>query len=238
MEIFCLAVVYSLLLLVTPPHGCRALLLHLQQPYYNASSISILYKIGGFPFWLSPYAFIQKRKPLETVDSFGSIPPKTPLHLSFTLNHNGIYSRERRCRACGGAFPVCGDNILRCERYSDITVLSTLTPLESERMLLLPWIQKASCHPRFTHCSKLSSTKFLQSKIYRNTAKMSLAKQEMPLSLKTSVENSKAEYVRLGKSGLRISIPIFGAMSIGHPDWAPWVIGEEEVILSNFPIPV
>jgi len=50
----------------------------------------------------------------------------------------------------------------------------------------------------------------------------------MPLSLKTSVENSKAEYVQLGKSGLRISIPIFGAMSIGHPDWAPWVIGEEE----------
>jgi hypothetical protein len=67
---------------------------------------------------------------------------------------------------------------------------------------------------------------------------MSLAKQEMPLSLKTSVENSKAEYVRLGKSGLRISIPIFGAMSIGHPDWAPWVIGEEEVILPNSPIPV
>jgi hypothetical protein len=67
---------------------------------------------------------------------------------------------------------------------------------------------------------------------------MSLAAQEIPLSLKTSVENSKAEYVRLGKSGLRISIPIFGAMSIGHPDWAPWVIGEEEVILFNSPIPV
>jgi hypothetical protein len=121
--------------------------------------------------------------------------------------------------------------------YSDITVLSTLTPLESERMLLLPRLQKASCRPQFTHWYKLSSTTYLQNKSYRNTAKMSLAAQEMPLSLKTSVESSKAEYVRLGKSGLRISIPIFGAMSIGHPDWAPWVIGEEEVILPNSPFP-
>jgi len=34
----------------------------------------------------------------------------------------------------------------------------------------------------------------------------------MPDSLKISLENSKAEYVQLGKSGLRVSIPIFGAM--------------------------
>lgn len=52
---------------------------------------------------------------------------------------------------------------------------------------------------------------------------------EMPQSLKTSLENSKAEYVQLGKSGLRVSVPIFGAMSIGHPDWAPWVMDEEKV---------
>jgi aryl-alcohol dehydrogenase-like predicted oxidoreductase len=37
------------------------------------------------------------------------------------------------------------------------------------------------------------------------------------------------EYVNLGKSGLRVSIPILGAMSIGHPEWAPWVIDEEKV---------
>jgi len=49
----------------------------------------------------------------------------------------------------------------------------------------------------------------------------------IPESLKLSIENSKAEYVQLGKSGLRVSIPIFGAMSIGHPEWAPWVIDEE-----------
>ena len=44
------------------------------------------------------------------------------------------------------------------------------------------------------------------------------------------MENSKAEYVRLGNSGLNVSIPIFGAMSIGHPDWAPWVMDEEKVL--------
>ncbi|KAH8592457.1 NADP-dependent oxidoreductase domain-containing protein [Bisporella sp. PMI_857] len=38
----------------------------------------------------------------------------------------------------------------------------------------------------------------------------------------------KVEYVKLGNSGLRVSVPIFGAMSIGHPDWAPWVIDEEK----------
>lgn len=51
---------------------------------------------------------------------------------------------------------------------------------------------------------------------------------EIPLSLKTSIEESKVEYVKLGNSGLRVSVPIFGAMSIGHPDWAPWVIDEEK----------
>lgn len=51
----------------------------------------------------------------------------------------------------------------------------------------------------------------------------------MPESLKKSMAGSKAEYVRLGNSGLKVSIPILGAMSIGHPDWAPWVLDEEKV---------
>ncbi|KAH8808475.1 aldo/keto reductase [Xylogone sp. PMI_703] len=50
----------------------------------------------------------------------------------------------------------------------------------------------------------------------------------MPASLQESVKNSKVEYVNLGKSGLRVSVPILGAMSIGHPDWAPWVLDEEK----------
>jgi len=55
-----------------------------------------------------------------------------------------------------------------------------------------------------------------------------MATPPLPKSLKDSVEGSKAEYIKLGNSGLRVSIPIFGAMSIGHPDWAPWVIDEEK----------
>lgn len=39
----------------------------------------------------------------------------------------------------------------------------------------------------------------------------------------------RAEYKQLGKSGLRVSVPIFGAMSFGDKRWAPWVIEEDEV---------
>ena len=56
--------------------------------------------------------------------------------------------------------------------------------------------------------------------------------QTPPETLLKSVEASKAEYVQLGKSGLRVSIPIFGAMSFGTPEWAPWVIDEEKVSVS------
>jgi aryl-alcohol dehydrogenase-like predicted oxidoreductase len=39
----------------------------------------------------------------------------------------------------------------------------------------------------------------------------------------------QVEYRRLGQSGLRVSNPILGAMSLGTSKWAPWVIDEEEV---------
>ena len=41
------------------------------------------------------------------------------------------------------------------------------------------------------------------------------------------LKESKAEYRQLGKSGLRVSVPILGAMSIGHKEWQPWVVEEE-----------
>lgn len=47
---------------------------------------------------------------------------------------------------------------------------------------------------------------------------------EVPLSLRQSVEQSKCEYRRLGKSGLTVSVPIFGCMSFGDPrtlNWCP-----------------
>ncbi|KIW31507.1 uncharacterized protein PV07_03152 [Cladophialophora immunda] len=49
----------------------------------------------------------------------------------------------------------------------------------------------------------------------------------MPRSLRESLDNTKVSYVQLGASGLRVSIPILGAMSFGHKDWQPWVIDDE-----------
>jgi aryl-alcohol dehydrogenase-like predicted oxidoreductase len=60
---------------------------------------------------------------------------------------------------------------------------------------------------------------------------------EMPEPLRVSLESTKVEYVRLGKSGLKVSVPILGAMSIGDPGWGSWIIDEEKVndfaLLSN-----
>ncbi|KAH8832469.1 NADP-dependent oxidoreductase domain-containing protein [Flagelloscypha sp. PMI_526] len=39
-----------------------------------------------------------------------------------------------------------------------------------------------------------------------------------------------AHYRRLGSSGLRVSVPIFGAMSIGLKDWQQWVVEGDEAI--------
>jgi hypothetical protein len=41
----------------------------------------------------------------------------------------------------------------------------------------------------------------------------------LPSSLAKSIEETKVSYAQLGKSGLRVSIPILGAMSFGHKDW-------------------
>lgn len=52
---------------------------------------------------------------------------------------------------------------------------------------------------------------------------------DAPKELQESFKNSKAEYRRLGKSGLKVSVPILGAMSYGNKKWLPWVLEEEEV---------
>lgn len=54
-----------------------------------------------------------------------------------------------------------------------------------------------------------------------------MAQTTLPLSLKQSLEATKVSYTQLGKSGLRVSVPILGAMSFGHKDWQPWVIDDE-----------
>jgi aryl-alcohol dehydrogenase-like predicted oxidoreductase len=44
------------------------------------------------------------------------------------------------------------------------------------------------------------------------------------------LKESKAEYRQLGKSGLRVSVPILGAMSFGDKKWLPWVLDEDEAL--------
>ena len=51
----------------------------------------------------------------------------------------------------------------------------------------------------------------------------------IPKSVQESLDSTKVEYRQLGKSGLRVSVPILGAMSIGNEQWQPWVIGQEKV---------
>ena len=59
-----------------------------------------------------------------------------------------------------------------------------------------------------------------------------MSSNDLPAQLKASLEASKCEYRNLGKSGLRISVPVFGCMSFGDKRTLPWVIGEEEVLLT------
>ncbi|KAI0759407.1 NADP-dependent oxidoreductase domain-containing protein [Trametes elegans] len=42
--------------------------------------------------------------------------------------------------------------------------------------------------------------------------------------------NPTADYRQLGKSGLRVSLPIFGGMSVGNPKWSPWVLPEHKAL--------
>lgn len=56
--------------------------------------------------------------------------------------------------------------------------------------------------------------------------------ENIPERLKRSLEGTKAEYKQLGKSGLRVSVPILGAMSFGTHSWQPWVLEENKVRLA------
>ncbi|KIV88270.1 hypothetical protein PV10_07967 [Exophiala mesophila] len=52
------------------------------------------------------------------------------------------------------------------------------------------------------------------------------ARLPVPQSLQKSLDETKVSYAQLGKSGLRVSVPILGAMSFGHTDWQPWLISD------------
>jgi aryl-alcohol dehydrogenase-like predicted oxidoreductase len=50
----------------------------------------------------------------------------------------------------------------------------------------------------------------------------------IPASIQKSIDDTKVEYVQLGASGLRISNPVLGGMSLGSKKWGPWVLEEED----------
>ncbi|KAK1689628.1 aldo/keto reductase [Colletotrichum godetiae] len=57
-----------------------------------------------------------------------------------------------------------------------------------------------------------------------------MASKELPARLKEGIESTKVEYRQLGKSGLRVSVPIFGCMSFGDSRTIGWALNEEEAL--------
>lgn len=51
---------------------------------------------------------------------------------------------------------------------------------------------------------------------------------QLPALLQKSLDETKVEYKNLGSSGLKISVPILGAMGLGSSQWLPWVLEEEQ----------
>jgi hypothetical protein len=52
---------------------------------------------------------------------------------------------------------------------------------------------------------------------------------KVPRCLSESIIRSKAEYRRLGNSGLRVSNPILGGLTLGSSRWLSWVLDEDKV---------
>lgn len=49
----------------------------------------------------------------------------------------------------------------------------------------------------------------------------------VPVALKKSIDETKVEYAQLGSSGLRVSVPVLGAMTLGTSKWEKYVLEEE-----------
>lgn len=84
----------------------------------------------------------------------------------------------------------------------------------------------ASC----TRSSISDLTCIVSSLLQRSGRRNSILQASLHQSCKmSSGDLPQVEYRQLGKSGLRVSVPILGAMSIGDKRWMEWVIEEEEV---------
>lgn len=53
---------------------------------------------------------------------------------------------------------------------------------------------------------------------------------ELPPLLRESRDKTKVSYRRLGNSGLWVSVPILGGMSIGSSEFGSWIIEEEKAL--------
>ncbi|KAK1546976.1 iolS [Colletotrichum paranaense] len=53
---------------------------------------------------------------------------------------------------------------------------------------------------------------------------------QLPPRLKQSLEDTTVSYRQLGKSGLRVSVPILGCMGFGDPQAIPWALDEDEAL--------
>lgn len=83
-----------------------------------------------------------------------------------------------------------------------------------------------SCTVRYTSCLKQPGSFCIGS----NMGKIVLDNlAKVPQSLTASLKRSKAEYRRLGNSGLRVSNPILGGLTLGSSQWLPWVLNEDKV---------
>ncbi|KAG8889330.1 hypothetical protein FRB98_004947 [Tulasnella sp. 332] len=48
--------------------------------------------------------------------------------------------------------------------------------------------------------------------------------------MSSALRDNEVKYVRLGKTGLRVSVPILGCMGFGSDQWQPWVLNEDKAL--------
>lgn len=85
-------------------------------------------------------------------------------------------------------------------------------------------------HPlRFTRSQSLALAKVSISFNVRSIGELFQQRRQLSMATNGELTLPQAEYRQLGKSGLRVSVPILGAMSFGDKRWQPWVIEEDKV---------
>ncbi|CAG9992946.1 unnamed protein product [Clonostachys byssicola] len=57
-----------------------------------------------------------------------------------------------------------------------------------------------------------------------------MASLQLPSRLQQSLDDTKVEYRQLGKSGLRVSVPILGCMGFGDSQAIPWALDEDKAL--------